>query len=65
MSLSSSDSDKTTDDDFVIEVLQVLPRLRFSGDRSNPFTEYDDTDFIQRSGTFKILDLTIFTYYKY
>jgi hypothetical protein len=47
---SSSDSDSTTDDDFIIEVLQMLPRPRFFRDRSNPFTEYDDIDFIQRFG---------------
>ncbi|XP_060855453.1 putative nuclease HARBI1 [Metopolophium dirhodum] len=46
--MSSSDSDSTSDDDFIIGVLQVLPRPRSFRDRSNPFTEYDDTDFKQR-----------------
>jgi len=46
--MSLSDSDSSSDDDFVIEVFRVLPRPRFFHDRSNPFTEYDDINFKQR-----------------
>lgn len=60
----SSNPDSTSDDDFIIGVLQVLQRPRSFRDRFNPFTEYDDTDFKQRSGTYEIFDMTIFTYYK-
>lgn len=64
--MSSSDSNSTSDDDFIIEVLQVLPRSRSFHDRSNPFTEYDDIDFKQRFRYLlinKIFNLTIFIYY--
>jgi len=48
-SSSSNDSSLSSDDeDFIIDVLQVLPRPRYFRDRSNPFSEYDDTDFKQR-----------------
>ncbi|CAI6348198.1 unnamed protein product [Macrosiphum euphorbiae] len=47
-SSSSNDSSSSSDEDFIIGVLQVLPRPRYFRDRSNPFSEYDDTDFKQR-----------------
>jgi len=47
-SSSSNDSSSSSDEDFIIDVLQVLPRPRYFRDRSNPFSEYDDTDFKQR-----------------
>lgn len=48
MSMVYDSYDSSSDEDFVIEVLQVLPRPRYFRDRENPFTEYEDTDFKQR-----------------
>ncbi|KAF0767076.1 putative nuclease HARBI1 [Aphis craccivora] len=45
---SSNDSSSSSDEDFIIDVLEVLPRPRYFRNRSNPFSEYDNTDFKQR-----------------
>lgn len=39
---------KFSGDDFIIDVFHLMPKQQNFHERSNPFTEFGDTDFKQR-----------------
>jgi len=45
---SSTSSSSSDEDEFVMQIVQFLPRPRFFRDRSNPLLEYEEIDFKQR-----------------
>jgi len=38
----------SSDDEFTIEILKMLPKERIYRNRYDPLVEYDDSDFIRR-----------------
>lgn len=43
-----STSSSSSDEEFIVDVCNVLPRPRYFRDGSNPIIEFDDIDFKQR-----------------